>query len=273
MRIIAGEFRRRVIKTPPDASVTRPIPDRVKESLFSLLRGHCEGANVFDGFAGTGAIGLEAISRGAQHCVCVEQDKNVVEILRGNVRTLGVESRCDVVAGDALGVGALARAKRPLTLAFLDPPYPLMRDPVGSKRIFAQLTQLIDLLTPDGFAILRTPWPLIIEELPGHVPAAQPLMRKKRKEPRSAWKRELDRKAEPEKSPKKGHPRGFDEAESEWFDADDPQLLEVETDEPAEVLTGRKSEQVAELRLPNAQGPETHVYRGTALHFYMRKRT
>ncbi len=150
MRIIAGEFRRRLLKSPPDGEITRPIPDRVKESLFGLLRGHCEGANVFDGFAGTGAIGLEAVSRGAKHCVMVEQHPAIAKLLQQNVRTLGVEDRCEVVTGDALGPGALARAPRPLTLAFLDPPYPLVREELGFKRVMAQMAKLVELLTDDA---------------------------------------------------------------------------------------------------------------------------
>src|ERR1051326_7140833 len=103
MRIIAGEFRSRRLHTPPDDSITRPIPDRVKESLFGLMRGHCEGANVFDGFAGTGAIGLEAISRGAARCVFVEKDRDAAAMLRQNIDSLGAAERSELIIGDALG--------------------------------------------------------------------------------------------------------------------------------------------------------------------------
>jgi 16S rRNA (guanine966-N2)-methyltransferase len=93
MRIIAGAFRRRVLKTPPDGSVTRPIPDRVKESLFQLLRGHYEGATVFDAFSGTGAIGLEAVSRGAVKCVMVEKDRRIANQCPSNCQTLPLATR------------------------------------------------------------------------------------------------------------------------------------------------------------------------------------
>lgn len=199
MRIIAGEFRRRSLFTPPDAEVTRPIPDRVKESLFMILRGHCEGATVFDGFAGIGAIGLEAISRGAARCVLVEKDRRIADILRRNVETLGVEDRCDVVVGDALGPAALARAPRPLHLAFLDPPYPLVREPAGFARVMAQLAGLVALLDDTGYAILRTPWPLVheVEVWPeGFGPSADELVRAAAHKPkaseRTRWKRELE---------------------------------------------------------------------------------
>src|SRR5688572_20146096 len=163
MRIIGGEFRSRRLFTPRDAETTRPIPDRVKESLFGLLRGHCEDAAVFDAYAGTGAIGLEAISRGASRCVFVEKDRDAADLLRKNIETLGVQDRCELVVGDALGPGALARCPRPVNLVFLDPPYPVVRDPLGWKRVRTQFERLIDLLDGDGFAIIRTPWPFLIE--------------------------------------------------------------------------------------------------------------
>lgn len=251
MRIIAGEFRSRRLLAPKDDSVTRPIPDRVKESLFGLLRGHCEGANVFDGFAGTGAIGLEAVSRGAARCVFVERDKGAAELLRRNIEALGVQDRCDLVIGDALGPGALSRSPRPLTLAFLDPPYPLIRDQIGWRRVQGQLSNLINLLTEDGFAMVRTPWPFMLETAPeiGTAPAEH--RKPGRKRPRR--EREARRNRE------------------EW-------PLAVE--EPAEPLVDGAPEPehlethkvAADLSLPNATGPETHVYHTTAVHLYARKR-
>jgi 16S rRNA (guanine(966)-N(2))-methyltransferase RsmD len=159
MRIIAGEFRSRRLFTPADGLTTRPMPDRVRESLFGILRGHTEGAAVFDAFAGTGSIGLEAISRGASRCVFVERDRDSVEILRRNIASLGVEDRCEVVHGDALGAGALARCPRPVHLVFMDPPYDLVRQPAGWRRVKAQFEQLVARLDESGFAVLRTPWP------------------------------------------------------------------------------------------------------------------
>jgi 16S rRNA (guanine966-N2)-methyltransferase len=259
MRIIAGEFRSRRLHTPPDDSITRPIPDRVKESLFGMLRGHCEGANVFDGFAGTGAIGLEVISRGGARCVFVEQDRNISGILSRNVEMLNALDRCEVVTGDALGAGALARAPRPLTLAFLDPPYPLIEEPVGFRRIMAQMEKLVDLLSPDGFAVLRTPWPLRHRQGGGPTPAApEPVRRKKGKGPkhdRRHWQQELDSDDAPDAAP-----RGAEEP-----------------DEPAAVVEADVPEAPkpvwieVDLKLPNAKGPETHAYHSMAVHLYMKK--
>lgn len=194
MRIISGEFRRRVLKTPPDGSVTRPIPDRVKESLFQQLRGHYEDATIFDAFAGTGAIGLEAVSRGARKCVMVEKDRFIAEILRNNVSSLGCEDRCEVLVADALGPAALARAPRPLHLAFLDPPYPLVRDRAGFERVKAQMAKLIELLDDTGFLVLRTPTPLRFEVAGQEQPSdgmemTEKVFRKKANE-REEWKRE-----------------------------------------------------------------------------------
>lgn len=166
MRIISGEFRNRRLHTPRDASITRPIPDRVKESLFALLRGWTEGASVLDAFAGTGAIGLEAISRGAARCVFIERDKRIVELIRRNVEELGCDDRAEVVMGDALGPVLLSRCPRPVDLAFFDPPYPLVRDRQGWARLKLQIERVVPMLAEKGFLTLRTPWPFRIE-LPG----------------------------------------------------------------------------------------------------------
>lgn len=260
MRIIGGEFKSRRLITPRDAEVTRPIPDRVKESLFSILRGHTEGAAVFDGFAGTGAIGLEAISRGAARCVFVEKDRDAAAMLRQNIDSLGAGDRAELVIGDALGPGALARCPRPADLIFFDPPYPLVRDPVGWKRVRAQFERLIDLLADDGFAVIRTPWPLVIEvpeEEASPAPAARP-----RREDRG----------------RRGSAKGKDRRRGRWEDQteQDPEEAEdadggAEAEEPpgAEAAVQRIP---GDLSFPNAVGPETHVYSAMAVHLYMRKR-
>lgn len=173
MRIIAGEFRSRLLATPADNETTRPIPDRVKESLFAILRGHTEDAVIFDAFAGTGAIGLEALSRGASRCVFVEKDKRIASILQKNIDTLRVGDRAELVIGDALGPGALARCPRGVNLVFFDPPYPLVREPIGFKRVMAQFAQLVARLDPKGYAILRTPWPFFLEVAEAPEPSAE----------------------------------------------------------------------------------------------------
>lgn len=274
MRIIAGEFRRRLLKTPPDDSVTRPIPDRVKESLFSLLRGHFEGATVFDGFAGTGAIGLEAVSRGASHVVMVERDRGIAELLRHNIDTLGVQERAELVVGDALGPAAIARCPRPLTLAFLDPPYPLVRDAMSFRRVMGQLGALIDLLTDDGFAILRTPWPLRHQvggtPTPEAAPEPLPKRSKRRKESRSSWRREAMDSSRSPRVPEPAPARGA-QPEADGADADAEREAAEDTGNGADGPAATYAD--ADLTLPNAVGTETHIYHSMAIHLYMRRRS
>lgn len=159
MRIIAGDFKRRRLQGPADASVTRPIPDLVKQSLFNILRGHCADGAVFDCFAGTGSIGLEALSRGATRCVFVERDRKIAEVLRANIETCGAGDRAEVVVGDVLGAGALSRCPRPVHLVFFDPPYPMVRDKASWLRVREQFAKAVQLLDETGYAVLRTPWP------------------------------------------------------------------------------------------------------------------
>ncbi len=253
MRIIAGEFKSRRLVTPRDDSTTRPIPDRVKVSLFGLLRGHCEGASVFDGFAGTGAIGLEAISRGAARCVFVEKDKDAAAMLRQNIDGLGAQDRCELVVGDALGPGSLARAPRPLTLAFLDPPYPLVREPIGWMRVKAQLQKLIGMLAEDGFAVVRTPWPFTLKSADSEPAPQRPAIKRKKKGHEDRWS--LDRE-EWERWSGKAKKEDEEAAESE-----EPEKPGVE--EPGTP---------ADLAIPGAVGPETHVYHAMAVHLYQKKK-
>lgn len=157
MRIIAGEYKGRRLTPPPDKETTRPITDRVKEAIFSILREHFEGACVLDLFAGTGSLGIEALSRGAACCLFVEQNKSMVKILTENLDRLGIGPEAIIMSSDALGGACLARAPRPVHLIFADPPYELVRDQAGLQRLLRQLAQAGELLDETGFVILRTP--------------------------------------------------------------------------------------------------------------------
>lgn len=161
IRITGGTFRSRLLRSPPGTSKTRPLPDRVRIALFNLLRGHFEGQRFLDAFAGTGVFGLECLSRGGERCVFIEKDKEVAAILKQNIEALGAGDRAEVVIGDALGAAALARCPRPVHLVSFDPPYSMMRDAVHRRRILDQFCRCIELLDGDGFAMLRTPWPLL----------------------------------------------------------------------------------------------------------------
>lgn len=122
MRIIAGEWRGRKLAAPKGEG-TRPTADRARETLFAMLTsrlGDFEGLQVADLFAGSGALGLEALSRGAASCLFVENDRAAVDVIRANVATLGATARARVEAGSVM---TLRAATRPLDLILADPPY------------------------------------------------------------------------------------------------------------------------------------------------------
>jgi 16S rRNA (guanine966-N2)-methyltransferase len=122
VRIIAGEWRGRKLAAPKGDS-TRPTADRARETLFAMLTsrlGDFEGLQVADLFAGSGALGLEALSRGAAHCLFVEQDRAAVDVIRANVATLGAQARSRV---ETASVMQLRAAQAPLDLILADPPY------------------------------------------------------------------------------------------------------------------------------------------------------
>jgi len=156
LRIIAGHYRSRRLQTPPDASRTRPFAERVKESVFNLLRGHVQDANVLDLFAGVGTMGLEAISRGARSVLMVEQDRRIYSLLQENVAQLGCEDTADLLCGDALASVAILRSPRPLRVVFIDPPFALMQGD-GRQRVFQQMQRIAPLLSDDAIMVLRTP--------------------------------------------------------------------------------------------------------------------
>ena len=121
MRIVAGRWRGRPL-VAPKGDATRPTADRTREALFSMLAsrlGSFEGLAVADLFAGSGALGLEALSRGAASCLFVEQDKAALDALRTNVAKLGATS-ADIRAQSVLALGP---ARAPLDLVMMDPPY------------------------------------------------------------------------------------------------------------------------------------------------------
>ena len=129
MRIIAGDLRGRVIASP-QASTTRPTTDRAREALFSSLYsrvGELEGLRVLDAFAGSGALGIEALSRGAAHCSFFEHDAAAHKVLQANLQKLGLGSeRAHVHRADVLAsAGSALAAEGPFDIVLLDPPYAL----------------------------------------------------------------------------------------------------------------------------------------------------
>src|SRR6059058_633888 len=121
MRIVAGTWGGRTIQAPPGRA-TRPTTDRVREAWMSTVAPELPGARVLDLFAGSGALGLEALSRGAAHCTFIEQDAKALAALRANIDALKAADRTDVFRTDALKFAA-ALAPAAFDVAFADPPY------------------------------------------------------------------------------------------------------------------------------------------------------
>jgi 16S rRNA (guanine966-N2)-methyltransferase len=120
VRVIAGAHRGRRLQTPK-GSDTRPTSDRVREALFSIL-GDVSGARVLDLYAGSGALGIEALSRGAAEAVFVESDRRAADAIRANLRAVG-DPDAIIWVGDALAYLRRADAEAPFDLVFADPPY------------------------------------------------------------------------------------------------------------------------------------------------------
>jgi 16S rRNA (guanine966-N2)-methyltransferase len=121
LRVIAGEFRSRLLKSVSGLE-TRPTPDRLREALFNVLTPVIEGAVFADAYAGTGAVGIEALSRGAKRAIFVERHRGAVEVIRDNLAALGIADRAEVFTGKATAVLERVSAD----IVFLDPPYALV---------------------------------------------------------------------------------------------------------------------------------------------------
>ncbi len=157
MRVIAGRYGGRRLTAPPGTD-TRPTSDRVREALFSILGARVEGARVLDLFAGSGALGIEALSRGAAEATFVDRAPAAIRALKANLQALEIEA--EVVRADALAALRTARAAaREYDLLFLDPPYR------HAERLAPVLTEAIEgLMAPGGSVVSesdrRAPLPL-----------------------------------------------------------------------------------------------------------------
>jgi 16S rRNA (guanine966-N2)-methyltransferase len=121
MRIVRGSVGGRVLRAPPGAD-TRPTSEKVREAIFNILP-DVEGMAVLDLFAGSGALGIEALSRGAAHATFVDQGKAALTAIRGNLRELGLDARSTVLSGDAVALAGRHVPASPWQLVFIDPPY------------------------------------------------------------------------------------------------------------------------------------------------------
>lgn len=150
MRVISGEWRGRKLLAPK-GDATRPTADRTRETLFSMLMsrlGSFEGLVVADLFAGSGALGIEALSRGAAQCLFAEQDRDALDVLRGNLSSLGAAARADVRAGSVLGLGPAPRA---YDLLMLDPPYG-----TGAASVALDKLHRLGWIGPDSWVSVET---------------------------------------------------------------------------------------------------------------------
>ena len=152
MRIVAGNHRGRPISAPLGRN-TRPTTDRVREGLFNVLcaRAGVEGCNVLDAFAGSGALGLEALSRGATHATFYERDSRAFKVLQENVSALGEKAACTLLRADVMGCSfAKGSLAQPFDIVFLDPPYATPPEEVGE---LLRALETCGALAPGAFAV------------------------------------------------------------------------------------------------------------------------
>lgn len=159
MRVIAGEFRGAPLAAPPGRH-TRPITDRVKESLFNILGHHFQTPGllpdlaVLDLFAGSGALGIECLSRGAHSCLFVERNRPALRVLRANLEKLHITHLASVSVENAWTMRIPPAATNGYGLMFIDPPY---RDAIDPLRVLNLLERLTPRLTPKGVVVFRCP--------------------------------------------------------------------------------------------------------------------
>jgi 16S rRNA (guanine966-N2)-methyltransferase len=132
VRIVGGSLGGRVLRAPGGAA-TRPTSEKVREAVFNII-GSVAGDRVLDLFAGSGALGIEALSRGAAHATFVDAARPALIAIRGNLRELGLEDRASVVSGDAVASAARHAPDAPWRLVFVDPPY---RSDLATRAVLA----------------------------------------------------------------------------------------------------------------------------------------
>jgi len=158
MRIIAGT-KRGMKLLPPKGGTTRPIIDRVKESIFNVLYKYdlIKGRTVADLFCGTGSFGLEALSRGAKRVCFVESNTQVIEILKKNIQKARFESQAEVIRTNVFTAGApLQNPADKYSLIFVDPPFAATADTGKDSPLGRLLCSLGDRLAEDGIVVVRT---------------------------------------------------------------------------------------------------------------------
>ncbi len=150
MRIITGRARGIRLETL-EGEMTRPTTERAKEAIFSRLQFEVEGRRVLDLFAGSGQMGLEAVSRGAAHAVLVDQSKEAITIIRKNAERTKLSDDCTIVCADFAEFLRQRRGKEPFDLVFIDPPYPM-----NACRAAVEAILEARLLKPYGILVLES---------------------------------------------------------------------------------------------------------------------
>ncbi|MCI8537774.1 MAG: 16S rRNA (guanine(966)-N(2))-methyltransferase RsmD [Oscillospiraceae bacterium] len=158
MRVITGTARGRKLKELTGLE-TRPTTDRVKEGLFNIIQFDIEGRRVLDLFSGTGQLGIECLSRGAERAVFVDQRKDAAALIRDNLKTTGLEARAAVVQGDAMAY--LSACQETFHIILLDPPYESGLMNQALERIVR-----FDILSGNGIIVCETPAGQALPELP-----------------------------------------------------------------------------------------------------------
>jgi 16S rRNA (guanine966-N2)-methyltransferase len=154
MRIIAGEFRGRKL-LGPEGDQTRPITDRVKQSVFDVLSPRLPDAVVYDLFAGTGSMGLESLSRGSKFASFFETDRSALDLLRENIATLAVKDRATIIAGDLFRwFDSKPEPPEKMNIIFLDPPYRFLTEQPDNLRALSE-TMAGKYLSPQGVVVFR----------------------------------------------------------------------------------------------------------------------
>lgn len=158
MRVITGTARGRKLRDLPGLD-TRPTTDKVKESIFNIVQFDVEGRRVLDLFAGTGQLGIEALSRGAERCVFVDQSREAVKVIKENVEHTGFEQQSRVQQGDS--VAFLTSCRERFGLAFLDPPYAA---DLLEKALFKMAE--IDIMAENGIIVCESAVEKVLPDLP-----------------------------------------------------------------------------------------------------------
>jgi len=166
MRILAGIYKGKSLLSPPGQSITRPITGHVKKSLFGMLGEDLTGYRVLDLYCGTGTLGLEALSRGAEACCFAELDRRVVERLKRNIQDVGAQARSTIWVGDVAArlTHWLAGLQWKADLAFVDPPYAQARLWDWQRMTDAVFAPLAGGMAEGGIVTLRVPAEVAIPE-------------------------------------------------------------------------------------------------------------